>query len=144
MTPHADYTGDYTVTIAPDIVNQRLDRALSLAFAAGRDATTPVLSRSRIKALIEAGRVTCGERIVSDPAQRVKPGQVFTLHVPAAAPAAPAAQALPLDVVYEDDQVIVVDKSPGLVVHPAPGSPDRTLVNALIAHCGASLSGIGG
>ena len=115
---------------------QRLDRVLA-AGAAG-------LSRSRIKALIEEGRVRCGARTIVDPSYRVKPGERFEIVIPAAIAATPEAQAIPLSVVYEDEHLIVIDKPAGLVVHPAPGNLDRTLVNALIAHCGASLSGIGG
>ncbi|MFQ5955803.1 MAG: RluA family pseudouridine synthase, partial [Kiloniellales bacterium] len=81
---------------------------------------------------------------IDDPARPVRAGQTFAIIVPETAPAIPRAQAIPLAVVYEDDDLVVVDKPAGLVVHPAPGNPDRTLVNALIAHCGASLSGIGG
>jgi 23S rRNA pseudouridine1911/1915/1917 synthase len=115
---------------------QRLDRILA-AGAAG-------LSRSRVKALIEDGRVRCGARTIVDPSYRVKPGERFEISIPEAIAAKPEAQVIPLDVVYEDEHLIVIDKPAGLVVHPAPGNPDRTLVNALIAHCGASLSGIGG
>ena len=102
------------------------------------------LSRSRVKALILAGRLSAGGATIADPSYRVKRGQRFELSVPEAAPAAPRAQAIELAVVYEDADIIVLDKPAGMVVHPAPGNPDRTLVNALIAHCGASLSGIGG
>ncbi len=102
------------------------------------------LSRSRIKALIEAGRLAAGGATIAEASYRVKPGQEYELSVPAAAPAAPRGQAIELTVVYEDADLIVVDKPAGMVVHPAPGHPDSTLVNALIAHCGASLSGIGG
>jgi 23S rRNA pseudouridine1911/1915/1917 synthase len=126
----------YTVRVPHDKARRRLDKALADAL--------PALSRSRLKALIEAGRVTRGAAAVTDPAAKVKAGDVFTVAVPAAAPAVPAPQAMPLAVVYEDDDLIVVDKPAGLVVHPAAGNPDGTLVNALLAHCGGSLSGIGG
>jgi 23S rRNA pseudouridine1911/1915/1917 synthase len=102
------------------------------------------LSRTRIKALIEAGRLAAGEATIADPSHRVKPGQRYVLSVPAVTPAAPRGQAIELRVAYEDADLIVIDKPAGMVVHPAPGHPDSTLVNALIAHCGASLSGIGG
>lgn len=127
-----------TVAVAagPDDEGQRLDRVLA-ASAAG-------LSRSRLKALIEAGRVTRGGDTIVDPSYRVKPDDRFEISVPPAAPARPEAQAMPLEIVHEDDALIVIDKPAGLVVHPAPGNPDRTLVNALIAHCGDSLVGIGG
>ena len=114
----------------------RLDKFLADAL--------PELSRTRLKALIQAGRLAAGRETIADPSYRVKPGQGFALSVPEAAPATPRGQAIELAVVYEDTDLIVVDKPAGMVVHPAPGNPDRTLVNALIAHCGASLSGIGG
>jgi len=84
-----------------------------------------------------------GEKI-RDPNHRVKPGEHYTIEVPAPAPAEPAAQDIPLSVVYEDADLIVIDKPAGLVVHPAAGNPDGTLVNALIAHCGGTLAGVGG
>ncbi len=104
----------------------------------------PALSRTRLKRLIAAGRVRSGSGAVSDPAAKVKAGQNFAILVPESVDARPAAQRIPLTVIYEDAALIVIDKPAGLVVHPAPGNPERTLVNALIAHCGASLSGIGG
>jgi 23S rRNA pseudouridine1911/1915/1917 synthase len=104
----------------------------------------PGLSRTRIKALILAGRVSAGGATLSDPSERVKPGQAFAISVPDSVEAEPIGQAIPLDILHEDEDVIVIDKPAGLVVHPAAGNPDRTLVNALIAHCGDSLSGIGG
>ena len=129
------------IAIAETMRGERLDRALA--------AARPELSRSRIKALIEQGHLKLGASdksgaTIKDPAQRVKPGQVYLLEIPPAAPAQPQGQAIALDIVYEDDDLIVIDKPAGMVVHPAPGNPDNTLVNALIAHCGDSLSGIGG
>jgi len=136
----------HQVTIDAKAAGKRLDQALAAAL--------PALSRSRLKSLIEAGEVKVSggsgeaqekaERTISEPSMRVKSGQVLIVCVPAAVDAVPRGQAIPLDVVYEDDALIVVDKPAGLVVHPAAGNPDRTLVNALIAHCGESLSGIGG
>lgn len=114
----------------------RLDRFLA--------AKLPELSRSRIQALIAAGSVRSGAGKVGDANHRIKPGETYTVEVPPPAPAEPEGQDIPLDVVYEDDQLIVIDKPAGLVVHPAAGNPDGTLVNALIAHCGASLKGVGG
>ena len=115
----------------------RLDRVLADAL--------PGLSRTRIRRLIEAGSVSFGRGgTIEEPSYRVKPGQSFAVIVPESADPSPAGEPIPLAVVYEDDELIVVDKNAGLVVHPAPGNPDGTLVNALIAHCGASLSGIGG
>ena len=122
--------------VAASDAGMRLDRLLAAAL--------PQYSRSRLKALIEEGRVTSAGATIAEPSYRVKPGQRFDLFVPEALPATPQAQAIALAVVYEDAELIVVDKPAGMVVHPAPGSADRTLVNALIAHCGASLSGIGG
>ncbi len=129
----------YTVPVPEHKAGARLDRLLADA--------VPGLSRTRLKALIQAGlvvRETGGAGPVRDPAHRVRAGERFALTVPAARPAAPRPQAMALNVVYEDDDVIVVDKPAGLVVHPAPGHPEGTLVNALLAHCGDSLSGIGG
>jgi 23S rRNA pseudouridine1911/1915/1917 synthase len=119
----------------------RLDRFLFRALAGQAGGA---LSRSRIKALIGQGHAFDAGATLSDPSHRVKPGRRYELVAPPAEDAEPAAQAIPLTVAYEDEHLIVVDKPAGMVVHPAPGSPDRTLVNALIAHCGASLSGIGG
>ena len=128
----------YTVPVSADKAGQRLDRLLAGA--------VPALSRSRLKALIEDKRVRTevDSAVAGDPARRVRAGEVYVVTVPAPAPARPQAQAIPLDVRYEDDHVIVVDKPAGLVVHPAAGNPDGTLVNALLAHCAGSLSGIGG
>jgi 23S rRNA pseudouridine1911/1915/1917 synthase len=102
------------------------------------------MSRSRLRQLIDEGRVTHGGAKIKDPNHRVKPGEHYEIEIPAPRPAEPAGQDIPLTVVYEDDDVIVIDKPAGLVVHPAAGNPDGTLVNALIAHCGASLKGVGG
>ena len=124
------------IEAGPEDAGERLDRFLARRL--------PAFSRSRLKQLIEAGHVGAGGATLSDPSRRVKPGQVFTLELPVAVAAKPEGQAMDLAIVYEDEDVIVVDKPAGLVVHPAPGNPDQTLVNALIAHCGASLSGIGG
>lgn len=114
----------------------RLDRFLAQAIAG--------LSRARIKTLIAAGRLATAGTTITDPNYRVKPGQQFVLAVPPASPAVPRGQAIPLQIVYEDADLVVVDKAAGMVVHPAPGHAESTLVNALISHCGASLSGIGG
>lgn len=122
--------------VAGDEAGTRLDKWLA--------ARLPDLSRTRVKSLIEGGCVTSGGSTIADPSQRVKPGQAFTVAIPPDAPAEPEPQDIPLAVIYEDDDLIVIDKPAGLVVHPAPGNPDETLVNALLAHCGSSLSGIGG
>jgi len=114
----------------------RLDRVL-----AGRIAD---LSRTRVKSLILAGEVAIGGRTIRDPGHRVNVGETIAIAIPAPEPAVPEGEAIPLNIVYEDDEIIVIDKPKGLVVHPAAGHASGTLVNALIAHCGASLSGIGG
>jgi 23S rRNA pseudouridine1911/1915/1917 synthase len=115
----------------------RLDKALA---AAG-----PGLSRSRLTALIADGAVRRADGAsVTDPALKVKPGDAFVLTVPPPAPAVPEPEAIPLTVAHEDDHLIVVDKPAGMVVHPAPGAERGTLVAALLHHCGASLSGVGG
>jgi 23S rRNA pseudouridine1911/1915/1917 synthase len=125
-----------TVTIADGEHGRRLDSALA--------ARLPSLSRSRLKALILDGQVTVAGRTIRDPAARVNSGDAVSVSLPAAAPARPAGEDIPLNVVYEDETLIVIDKPAGLVVHPAAGHASGTLVNALIAHCGDSLSGIGG
>lgn len=116
------------------------DRRLDRVLADNVDA----LSRSRIKALIEAGAVTVDGATITDPSHTVKPGQTFAMIVPDSQPASIEPEAIDLDILYEDEDVIVIDKPAGMVVHPAPGSPRGTLVNALLAHCGDTLSGIGG
>ena len=115
---------------------QRLDRVLQRHL--------PELSRTRFKQLILAGDVTSDGAVQRDPAQRVQPGQHFWVVLPEPADPVPVAQAIPLAIRFEDEHLIVVDKPAGLVVHPAPGNPEGTLVNALLAHCGDSLAGIGG
>src|SRR6266853_5285825 len=124
------------VTVAGDEGSIRLDRVLAVRLAE--------LSRSRLKALILAGSVTVGSATIRDPAYHVSAGDTITIDVPQAVAAEPAGEDIALDIVYEDDDIIVIDKPKGLVVHPAAGHETGTLVNALIAHCGASLSGIGG
>ena len=115
----------------------RLDRALADA--------VPTLSRERLKALISAGKVL-GEdgAAVRDPAKKALGGQLFSVAVPAPAPAHNEPQDIALDIIFEDDHLLVIDKPAGLVVHPAAGNPDGTLVNALLHHCAGRLSGIGG
>jgi 23S rRNA pseudouridine1911/1915/1917 synthase len=125
-----------TVKIATEEQGQRLDRVLA--------ARIPALSRSRLKALILDGQVAIAARTIRDPASRVNSGDTVTVTLPAPEQAKPAGEPIPLAIVYEDDAIIVIDKPKGLVVHPAAGHAKGTLVNALIAHCGDSLSGIGG
>jgi len=129
----------YTVPVPQNKAGVRLDKLL----AEGADG----LSRARVQALMEAGNVFLGALngpTVTDGAKKVRAGDVYVICVPPAIAAEPEPQDIPLDVIYEDDDVIVIDKPPGLVVHPAAGNLDGTLVNALLAHCGDSLSGIGG
>ena len=104
----------------------------------------PALSRTRLKNLIEGGFVQVGDKVIKTPSLKVHEGQDVKVHVPPIATLAVEPQDIPLDILYEDADVLVLNKPVGLVVHPAPGHPDETLVNALLAHCGASLSGIGG
>jgi 23S rRNA pseudouridine1911/1915/1917 synthase len=123
-------------TVAPEQAGQRLDRFLAEAL--------PELSRSRLQQLIAAGQVAQDDRRMEDANTRVKQGDSFAVRLPPPLPATPAPQDIPLTIVHEDDDLIVIDKPAGLVMHPAAGNPDGTLVNALIAHCGTSLSGVGG
>ncbi len=117
----------------------RLDKALA------RDVPeAAALSRSRLARLIEVGAVMRAGEVMADPRARVAEGEVFEITVPEAADSHIAAEDIALEIVYEDDALIVIDKPAGMVVHPAPGSPAGTLVNALLAHCGDTLSGVGG
>ena len=115
---------------------ERLDRFLASRLSE--------MSRSRLKTLIEAGTVTCDGSVIRLPSAAVRPGAIYTVALPPTIPATPQGQALDLAILYEDSDLIVIDEPAGLVVHPAPGNPDGTLVNALIAHCGDTLAGIGG
>ena len=118
----------------------RLDVALTAAAkAAGLE-----LSRTRMKSLIELGALEIDGVPTLDANRKIKAGETLALLVPPAEEPEPAGEPLPLDIVFEDEHLIVIDKPAGLVVHPAPGHASGTLVNALIAHCGTSLSGIGG
>lgn len=115
---------------------KRLDRYLS--------DTIPELSRQRLKALILSGQVTSNGTPLTSPAFKVTPDLTIELAVPEPTAAEPLPEAIPLSIAFEDAHLIVIDKPPGLVTHPAPGHETGTLVNALLAHCGADLSGIGG
>nr|WP_245615601.1 RluA family pseudouridine synthase [Afifella pfennigii] len=125
---------NYTVDAAE--TGQRLD-----AFLAGREKG---VSRTRFKTLIKEGHVRVGGRKLDEPGYRVKPDEAVKVRLPAPEEAVPAPEPIALDVVYEDADIIVVDKPAGMVVHPAPGAYEGTLVNALLHHCAGSLSGIGG
>jgi 23S rRNA pseudouridine1911/1915/1917 synthase len=124
------------VLVAEPETGERLDRVLARHIAE--------LSRSRLKTLIEAGAVAIDGATIRDPSHRVNSGTTLTVDVPPPEPATPQAEPIPLTVVYEDNDIIVINKPRNLVVHPAAGHWTGTLVNALIAHCGDSLSGIGG
>jgi 23S rRNA pseudouridine1911/1915/1917 synthase len=128
--------GQVSVTVSGGEGFVRLDRVLAAHLAD--------VSRSRLKALIQDGQVRIGTDVVRDPAYHVTPGETIIIDLPEPVEAEPKGEAIALKIVYEDDDIIVIDKPAGLVVHPAAGHAAGTLVNALIAHCGASLSGIGG
>jgi 23S rRNA pseudouridine1911/1915/1917 synthase len=133
----ADKDGDrHQVQAAAGDAGERLDRLLAQRL--------PLFSRSRLQALIRAGAVSRNGRVEHELGLKVKAGDTFVVHIPPPEPATPLPQALPLAIVHEDTHLIVVDKPKGMPVHPGPGHASGTLVNALIAHCGESLSGIGG
>src|SRR5277367_6813847 len=125
-----------SVRVAADEAGDRLDRVLARHVAE--------LSRSRLKLLIEAGAVAVDGQTIRDPSHKVNSGSAILVDVPPPVPAKPEPEPIPLRIIYEDDDIIVIDKPRNLVVHPAAGHWTGTLVNALIAHCGDSLSGIGG
>ena len=122
----------------------RLDQALMAALAGLDAADREGLSRARLQALIKAGHLFHEGVALCDPNHKARGGATYELSIPAPEPATPEAQSLPLHIVYEDSDLLVINKQAGLVVHPAAGNWDKTLVNALLAHCGESLSGIGG
>ncbi|MCM5554883.1 RluA family pseudouridine synthase [Pleomorphomonas sp. NRK KF1] len=131
-----DDAGGARAAVIEAVAKTRFDKLVAEAF--------PDISRSRLKALIEAGAVAVDGTVVTDAARKMSGSLALTVLVPPAEDAEPQGESIPLDVVYEDDELIVIDKPAGLVVHPAAGNWTGTLVNALIAHCGDSLSGIGG
>lgn len=124
-----------TADLPANLAGQRLDKVLAPLF--------PDLSRARLQALISEGRLTFEGDTIADASRKARAG-IYSLVVPPPAPADPEPQALPLSILFEDAHLIVVDKAAGMAVHPAPGTYSGTLVNALLHHCGASLSGVGG
>jgi len=131
-----DEDGDLLIVqVASEAAGGRLDKTLA--------ALVPELSRARIQALLAEGAVTRAGAPVSDGSAKALAG-AYEILVPAVVSAEPAPQDLPLTVLFEDSHLIIIDKAAGMAVHPAPGTPDGTVVNALLHHCGASLSGIGG
>jgi 23S rRNA pseudouridine1911/1915/1917 synthase len=128
-------SGPFRVIVTPDHAGERVDRFLAAALG--------TLSRSRVKALIDEGRLRGEHGVVTQPAEAVRAGVRYVLDLPAAVAATPRAQAIPFPILHEDADLIVLDKPAGLVVHPAPGNLEGTLVNALLAHCGPEFTGIG-
>src|SRR5262245_29983643 len=116
------------ITAPADATGLRLDKWLAEAGTG--------MSRSRLRTLIEEGRVTANGAAATDPSAKVIPGAVYAIDPPAPTAAEPQPEAIPLDILYEDKHLIVIDKPPGMVVHPAPGQEAGTLVNALLHHCG--------
>lgn len=124
------------ITATPEDAGQRLDAFLG--------AKAVEISRSRARALIEEGVVTVDGRVEISPRAPVKAGSVYVVALPAPVAAEPQAEALPLDILFEDDHLVILNKAAGMAVHPAPGNETGTLVNALLHHCKGQLSGIGG
>ena len=143
-------SGEVVRIIAPEEAGgERLDRFLATAIAArNSEDETPTdshsLSRSRIKTLVLDGCLHENDKIITDPSAGIRPGAIYQLVVPKPSDPTPQGEAIALDILFEDEHLIVINKAAGMVVHPAPGSLSGTLVNALIAHCGPSLTGIGG
>ena len=135
MTEPSSEHGPIRVTASREQASQRVDRMLATAIG--------TISRSRVKALIEDGALSRDGEPVTEPAEPTRAGAVYTLRVPEPVSATPQAQSIPFPILYEDRDLIVLDKPPGLVVHPAPGNWAGTLVNALLAHCGPGFTGIG-
>jgi 23S rRNA pseudouridine1911/1915/1917 synthase len=124
------------ITAPEAAAGARLDKWLSEAI--------PALSRSRARALVEVGALLVNGDTETDPRAKVRAGAIYRIEMPPLEPAAPEPEAIPLDILFEDEHLLVVNKAAGMAVHPAPGSWTGTLVNALLAHCGGSLTGIGG
>ncbi len=128
-------SGQLDLILTAEAAGERLDKTLA--------AQWPGLSRARLQALMAEGRLTRDGAVISDPSSRSRPGR-YQLHIPEVLAAEPQAEPIPLVVLFEDAHLIVIDKPPGIAMHPAPGSETGTLVNALLHHCAGSLSGIGG
>jgi len=126
----------FTTSVGPEDASERLDRFLSRRF--------PKVSRARFQDVIANGGVAVEGTVVRQPRRKVKAGEQVKVELPPAVPPEPKPEAIPLAIIFEDQELVVIDKPAGLVVHPSAGHETGTLVNALIAHCGASLSGIGG
>lgn len=126
----------HRVALLPEMAGWRLDRALA--------ASLPAQSRTRLRRLVSAGHVRAAGALLRDPARKVQGDEALLVAIPVPRPAAHPAQDIPLAILYEDADLLVVDKPAGLVVHPAAGNPDGTLVNALLHHCAGRLSGLGG
>lgn len=126
----------FTYKVEKDDQFLRLDKFLA--------EKSPDLSRTHIKDLIQTGFVHINDQLTQDVSLKVKEGQVIQIEIPPLVDSTPSPQDIPLDILYEDNDLIVINKPAGLVVHPAPGNPEGTLVNALLNHCGESLSGING
>ena len=130
----------FKVEVGEGEAASRLDKALAVLLAGQISG----ISRARVQALMAEGRVSFNGKPITDASGKVKLGDIYTVDIPPPEPAEPEAQDIALEVIYEDEDLLVIDKPAGLVVHPAPGNRDMTLVNALLSHCGDSLSGIGG
>jgi len=128
-------SGPIRITATDAHAGERIDRFLADSLG--------TLSRSRVKTLIDEGRLRTDRRPVTQPAEPVRAGATYILDLPAPIDATPQPQPIPVPILYEDADLIVLDKPAGLVVHPAPGNLDGTLVNALLAHCGPGFTGIG-
>ena len=135
MTENTLEPGPIEIVPSSGQVGQRIDRLLADAIGG--------ISRSRVKVLIDEGALTREGKTVTEPAEPARAGVTYTLIVPAPVSATPRPQAIPFPILFEDRDLIVLDKPAGLVVHPAPGNQDGMLVNALLAHCGPGFTGIG-
>jgi 23S rRNA pseudouridine1911/1915/1917 synthase len=131
-----DDGGEVRSAVAPVDAGERVDAWLAKLW--------PDISRSRVQGLIGAGKLSVDGAPVTHAKDKPRAGATYELKLPPPEPAAPLPEAIPLTVVFEDEHLIVIDKAMGMAMHPAPGSMRGTLVNALLAHCGDSLSGIGG